>query len=269
MASTGAQASKGKPSAPDNRTAIIEALMALVAEQPWENITMTDIAHKAGLSLADFRDCFPSKGAVLGGFSRLIDRKVLENLSDDLIGEPARDRLFDVLMRRLDAMAPYREGLKEVRRLTRRDPATALALNQVALNSMRFMLEAANIESEGTLGAVKLQGLVLAWARIVAVWLEDDSERLDKTMAFLDKELDRGGRLVERADDLNRLAAPFRAFAGALLAGGRDFRERVRERWPDRGRDRDEHGKDPYPEDDLYGREPSTEQPKDTPAARH
>lgn len=222
----------GKPA--DNRTKIVEALMALAAAAKFEDITITDIAHKAGVSLADFRDAFPSKGAVLGGFSRLIDRKVLEGATDDLLGEPARDRLFDVLMRRLDAMALYREGLREIRAWMRRDPVSALALNQVAINSMRFMLEAANIESEGTLGAVKLQGLVLSWARVIDVWLADDSERFDKTMAFLDQELERGGRLVARAEDFNRLAAPFRAFAGALLAGGRDFRNRVRERWPER-----------------------------------
>ncbi len=217
----------------DNRTRIAEALLALAAGTKFEDITITDIAHKAGVSLADFRDVFPSKGAVLGGFSRMIDRKVLTGVSDDLLGEPARDRLFDVLMRRLDAMAPYRDGLREVRAWTRRDPVSALALNQVAINSMRFMLEAANIESEGTLGTVKLQGLVLSWARVIDTWLADDSERFDKTMAFLDQELERGGRLVARAEDINRIAAPFRAFAGALLAGGRDFGNRVRERWPD------------------------------------
>ncbi|MGE3248331.1 MAG: TetR/AcrR family transcriptional regulator [Beijerinckiaceae bacterium] len=218
----------------DKRTKIVEALMALAAEQPWENIAMTDVALRAGLTLADFRDCFPSKGAVLGGFSRMIDRKVLEAANDDLLGEPARDRLFDVLMRRLDAMAPYREGLREVRKWMRRDPVSAMALNQVAINSMRFMLEAANIECEGPAGALKLQGLVLAWGRILDVWFEDDTERFDRTMAALDRELERGGRLAQRVDDLDRIAAPLRAFAGALLSGGRDFGRRVRERWPDR-----------------------------------
>lgn len=218
----------------DARTKIVEALMELAATTRWEDITITDIAHKAGVSLADFRDAFPSKGAVLAGFSRMIDRKVLEGVNDDLLGEPARDRLFDVLMRRLDAMAPYREALREIRAWTRRDPVSALPLNQVALNSMRFMLEAANIDSEGGVGAIKLQGLVLAWTRVIGVWLDDDSERFDKTMAFLDRELERGGRLVAGVEDLNRLAAPFKAFAGALIAGGRDFGQRVRERWPER-----------------------------------
>lgn len=239
----------------DKRSKIIIALIELAAQQPWEDITMTDIALKAGLTLADFRDCFPSKGAVLAGFAKMIDRKVLEGTTDELLGEPARDRLFDVLMRRLDAMAPYRDGLREISKWARRDPVSALALNSVALNSMRFMLEAANIESEGTLGAVKLQGLVLAWQRIVAIWLDDDSQSYDKTMAALDRELERGGRLVARAEDVNRLVSPFRTFAGALLAGGRNFEQRMRERAAGSRRSHDEYD-DGYAENAAADGEP-------------
>ena len=110
---------------------------------------------------------FPSKGAVLAGFSRRIDRAVLAQDGGELADESPRERLFDILMRRLEAMAPYREGLREATAWLRRDPVAALAMNQVVLGSMRFMLEAAGIEVEdGAAGAIKLQGLALAWARI-------------------------------------------------------------------------------------------------------
>lgn len=226
-----------KATAADSRGKIVEALLSLAAEQTFEDITITEIAHRAGVSLADFRDVFPSKGAVLAGFSKMIDRKVLEGVNDDLAAEPARDRLFDVLMRRLDAMSPYKEGLREVTAWARRDPVSAMALNTVAINSMRFMLEAAQIQSEGPVGAIKLQGLVLAWLRVLDVWFDDDASN-DRTMAALDKELDRGGRLVARFEDLDRMATPLRTFARALLQGGRDVNERVRERWQESARER-------------------------------
>ncbi len=228
---------KGGPPA-DPRTKIVEALMALAAEIPFEDITITDIARKADVSLADFRDCFPSKGAVLAAFAKMIDRKVLDTVDSESPAEPARDRLFDILMRRLDALAPYKEALRGVAAWARREPLSALALNPVLLNSMRFMLEAAQIESEGPAGAIKLQGLAFAWLRVQAVWFDDLDPGQDRTMAALDRELDRGGRLVARLEDMNRLAAPFRTFAQALFQGGRDFNERVRERWQD-GRQRD------------------------------
>jgi AcrR family transcriptional regulator len=225
-------AAAAQPKGGDTRARIVDALMALAGEQPFEDITITAIAEKAGVSLADFRDAFPSKGAVLAGFSRRIDRIVLEKKSDDLAGEEAKERLFDVLMRRLEAMGPYKEGLRGIAKWLRREPLAALAVNQLAVNSMRFMLEAANIESEGALGAFKLQGLVFAWARVVDVWLDDEEADLAKTMAALDRELTRGGKLVAQAENLDRLASPFKAIGRAAF----QTRRRAQEAFRDRGR---------------------------------
>ena len=192
--------------------------MELASEQRFEEISIRDICKAAGVSLADFRDAFPSKGAVLAGFSRRIDRAVLTQDGGELADESPRERLFDILMRRLEAMAPYREGLREATAWIRRDPAAALAMNQVVVGSMRFMLEAAGIEVEdGAAGAIKLQGLALAWARIVGVWLEDDDPGLSRTMAELDRELTRGERAVAGVDRLNDLASPLRALARAAF----------------------------------------------------
>jgi AcrR family transcriptional regulator len=221
-----------KPS--DKRIAIVEALMGLASERRWEDISLTDVAERAGLTLSEFRDHFPSKGAVLAAFSRMIDKQVLDGTAEDLLGEPAKERLFDVLMRRLDAMAPYREGLRGVLEWARRDPISAAALNQVALNSMRFMLEAADISSEGSMGNVKLQGLVLAWTRILGVWLDDEDQDGARTMAALDRELTRGQMLAARVDDLGRLAAPLRTLARSLMNATRPRRPtRARSAWDD------------------------------------
>jgi AcrR family transcriptional regulator len=223
----GPNAKGANPSA-DPRSRIVDALMELAAEQRFEDISISEICAKAGVSLADFRDAFPSKGAVLAGFSKRIDRIVLQQQTDELATEEPKERLFDVLMRRLEAMAPYREGLREIVQWLRREPLAALAVNQVAINSMRFMLEAAGIGSEGGAGAVKLQGLTLAWSRIVDVWLDDEEPELSKTMAALDRELTRGERLVARVEHFDRLAGPLKALARAALETRRRAAEAFR-----------------------------------------
>ncbi|MRI55060.1 TetR/AcrR family transcriptional regulator [Methylobacterium sp. DB1607] len=209
-----AQANTSKP---NPREAAVEALMRLAAEQPWNDIEIGDIAREAGLSLAELRDLFPSKGAVLGGLSRIIDRTVLEVDTADLADEPARERLFDVLMRRLDAMTPYKPALRRIAFALRGDVLSMLALNGVALNSHRYMLAAAGIDTEGPLGRLKLQGTVIAFARTVEVWLDDDDPALARTMAKLDREIRRGETIMERADDARRLTAPLRALGRALM----------------------------------------------------
>ena len=201
----------------DPKTAIIDALLELAGERTWQDISLSDVAARANVSLSVFRDHFPSKGAILGGFSRKLDKAVLEATSDDLLGEPAKERLFDVLMRRLDAMTPYKLGIEGIADWVSRDPLAAAAVNRLEVNSMRFMLEAAGIDSEGPVGALKLQGLVIAWARVLRTWFRDDDPGLAPTMAALDRELERGGRFVARADDLNRLASPLFSLARALV----------------------------------------------------
>jgi AcrR family transcriptional regulator len=227
------------PSETTPRARIVAALMTLAAEERWADIAIRHVAERAHVSLAEFRDLFPSKGAVLAAFARQIDRIVLEGTDKDLEDESAKDRLFDVLMRRLDALQPYREALRNIQLWARGDPLAAGALNQVAVNSMRFMLEAAGIDSEGPVGPLKLQGLALAWLRIIDVWLDDDDIGLARTMAALDRELTRGGRIVARAEDFERLTAPLRSLAMAVFRTGRQAGGRVRERYRRSGPDAD------------------------------
>ncbi|WP_375460862.1 TetR/AcrR family transcriptional regulator [uncultured Enterovirga sp.] len=221
---------------PDKRSRAVDALMHLAADRPWSDIEITDVADAAGLTLSEMRDLFPSKGAILDGFTRMIDKKVIEGTSADLVGEPARERVFDVVIRRLDAMTPYRRALRRIGYAMRGDLGSLAALNRSALNSARYMLAAAGVPSEGPLGYVKLQGLVIAQANVMETWFDDDDPTQAKTMARLDRELGRGERVLERAEDFRRLTAPLRALGQAVLDG----RNRMRRR----GRDRDTDGFD-------------------------
>ena len=222
-----------KPS-PPARDAIVQALMRLAATRPWSDIEVTDIAREAEVSLTEFRDLFPSKGAVLGAFSRMIDKEVLEGTTDDLAGEPVRERVFDVMMRRIDALTPYKAALQRIFDAVRGEPLTLAALNQVALNSQRFMLAAAGVSTEGPLGLLKLQGAAVVFANTLETWLDDDDPALARTMARLDRELKRGERVLERAQDVRRLTAPLRALGQALFNRRRRTRRlRTRDRFED------------------------------------
>jgi AcrR family transcriptional regulator len=209
---------------PSKRDAVVDALMRLAADRPWNDIDLIELAREANLTLADLRDLFPSKGAVLGAFIRRIDRQVLDGTTDDLAEEPARERVFDVMMRRLDALAPYKAAVRRIGFALRRDPLALAALNRLAINSQRYMLAAAGISTEGPLGRLKLQGAVLVFGNTLETWIDDDDPSLARTMARLDRELRRGERMLERAEDFRRATAPFRAFGQAM----RDGRERLR-----------------------------------------
>jgi AcrR family transcriptional regulator len=221
---------------------IVEALMRLAGRRAFEDIAISDIAHEAGVSLADFRDCFPSKGAVLASFSRKIDRQVLEDFSGRYSAEPAKERLYEVLLRRLEALEPYRHALEAISQWATTDPLAAASLNRETVNSMRFMLEAADIDSEGALGALKLQGLAIAWWRVLGTWYEDSDVDLCRTKAALDRELSRSEAVIERIEDVTRLTSPLRGLARAVFRGVTGRRRHARHHM----RDRDEELEEDY-----------------------
>jgi hypothetical protein len=144
------------------------------------------------------------------------------------------------MMRRLDALAPYKEAMRRMAPVLRRDPLTLAALNQLALNSHRYMLEASGVNTEGPLGMVKVQGAALVFARVVDTWFDDDDPGLSRTMAALDRELKRGGQFIMALNDVCRLTAPFRALFDRAADRGRRFRERRRASRDDDGPQDDE-----------------------------
>jgi len=204
-----------------SRDAIVDALMRLAGRRNFADIAISDIAREAGVSLADFRDAFPSKGAVLGGFSRRIDRAVLEQLSaeHEHEDEPSRERLYHVLAARLKALEPYRDAVIAIVEWAEKEPLSSAALNREVVNSMRFMLEAADIDSEGPVGALKLQGLAFAWMRVLDAWREDQTGETHRALAALDRELNRGEKFIDRAEDIARITEPFRAVAHRMFRG--------------------------------------------------
>jgi hypothetical protein len=130
---------------------------------------------------------------------------VLDEDLSDMAEEPPRERLFDVLMRRLETMAPYREAVRSLLRSAMRNPPLALALNGVAVRSQQWMLTAAGINASGPRGMLRAQGLALLFGSVLRTWTQDDEPGLARTMAALDRALARGQRFSGFLDDLSTI----------------------------------------------------------------
>jgi len=192
-----------------NREKIMSAFMALLAERRIEEISFGDVAASAGLSLAECRAEFGSLMAVLAAQVKEIDRQVLAGGDPDLAGEPPRERLFDVLMRRLEVLAPHKAAIRSLMRSARRNPGLAMALNRMAMRSQQWMLTAADMDAAGPRGMLRAQGLALLYASVLRTWIHDEDPGQAKTMAALDRELARGARCGALLDDVCRVASIF------------------------------------------------------------
>lgn len=168
------------------------ALIAAVFEQAalfgWADVNIAAAAREAGLPLDRTRARFPGRGAVLLRFGVIADQAALRAPSTE---PSARERLFDILMLRFDALQQHRDGIRELMRAMRTDPGTTMLLYGATLRSMKWMLDGAGIPSGGVVGALRVHGLLALWTYALRAWEQDDSPDLAATMAAVDRGLDR------------------------------------------------------------------------------
>lgn len=193
------------PRAAAARDPVIAALLALLAEHRFEEIGFAAIAARAGVSLSALRAKYDSKIGILAAHMREVDRAVLDGIDPGMAEEPPRERLFDVLMRRLDVLNPDRAAVRSLSRSMIVNPGLALALNGLAMRSMQWMLTAADISASGPKGMVRAQGLALLFASVLRTWLDDDDPGQARTLAALDRALSSGQRWAGLLDDLCRI----------------------------------------------------------------
>lgn len=191
----------GDSSAGHAEERLIEAALALAAAKGWRGISLGEIVAAAGLPLASAYRLHSSKAGILDGLRRRTDRAVLAGPAADA-GEAPRDRLFDVLMRRFDALQPHRAALRAILRDALGDPATMLAVPKI-LASMAWMLEGAGISTAGWSGRLRASVLAGIYLSVFRVFLDDESSDLTATMAALDRRL-RGAESLLR---LNRFGS--------------------------------------------------------------
>ena len=171
--------------------ALIASAFALAARDGWTQVSVAAAAREADLPLERARARFAGRDSMLLRFGRLADAAALTGALTE--GSP-RDRLFDVLMRRFDALQAHREGVIALMRALPANPALALLLAAATQTSMAWMLEACGISSGGLRGVLRTKGLTAVWLYTARAWESDESTDLSATMAALDRALARAER---------------------------------------------------------------------------
>ncbi len=191
---------RGKAKSPeDMRRHIVATAMTMAERDGWRPVTMAGISRESGISLPQLLSLMANKACILGGLARQIDETVLSDLAKDgETGDTPKDRLFDILMRRFDALSQYKGGLAAVVHGLPGDPVTGVWQMLRLHCSMAMTLEAAEIPSAGIAGLLRTKGLTLVFANACRVWFRDDSEDMSATMAAIDRGLSLADRIVAK-----------------------------------------------------------------------
>lgn len=188
----------------------VAVMLDLVAEQGWRAVTLRRIAQASGLPLSALYGQYASKTALLTAYARRIDLAMLAAL-----GEPGpapadaaavKDRLFEAVMARFDALTPHKAAIRVLMRELPADPvALACFLNHGLRQGLDWMLAAAELDAGGLSGAGRRKLLGAIYLDTLRVWLKDDGADMAATMAHLDKRLEQGLGLLTGRGPLSRL----------------------------------------------------------------
>jgi AcrR family transcriptional regulator len=181
----------------DSAAALRRALLDLVETQGWIDLSFAEIAERAGVPIAEAHRIYPSKTAVLLGLTRAIDERILNSLAADPLEGSAKDRLFDIVMRRFDVLKADREAYRRLMRQLPATPSAFAALLCQLRRSLSLSLEAAGISASGLKGALRLKGLLAIYIAGLRAFANDESEDLAKTMAEIDRRLGQAEKISE------------------------------------------------------------------------
>ncbi len=186
------------------------AALTLAAAGPWREVTLAKLADAASRPLSDFYGA--SLGEAVDCVEEAFDRAIADNTDALDPGQSVRDRLFELIMRRFEAMEPYRAAVLAMEQGADRDPTLLAAAHQRNVRCARWVLALAGLEADGMTGQARAQGLGVIIGQARAAWRGDDAGDFAKTMASLDKNLRRAEEMFGRwagfetktkADDAN------------------------------------------------------------------
>ncbi len=201
------------------RSKAVRAAFDRAQERDWGEITLADIAQKAGLDLGDLRAEFSCKNDILRAFQIEVDKEVLAKTKR--ADGSVRDRLFDTIMTRFEVLGPYKPALKRIACYLRCRPGEVSLLACSTLASQYWMLAGSGAKLGGARAAVRVAGLAAIYGRVFRVWLDDPSPSLDRTMAALDRALNNGERMLTTMDKTCKTVS-------RVLCGLREWKRKAR-----------------------------------------
>lgn len=182
-----------EPDGPD----LLTRAFAMIADGGWAGFSRAKLAEDAGITLDRVYAELPDRMAILRALGRRLDAAMLTFPPDELEGLNVRERLFELVMRRLEAMTPFKPGLQALGRGGTGEPELLLTALGNITRAADWMLDAAGAGLAGWRAGLGRNLLMLVYGRVFNVWLDDDGPDLAKTMAELDKRLQQLERLAQ------------------------------------------------------------------------
>ena len=174
-----------------NKEKVFGAVMELIADGGWNDLTFSELAGSQKIQEAELESQFKDKTGSLPAFSEFIDELTLEGLDSDVFDPeiPVRERLLEILLVRFDVLAPYKNGVRELLRVTAQDPKMFVIAAKAIRISMRSSLETVGNSTQGIKGIIKIKGLTAVFLLGMRAWCTEGNRDTTVTTRSLDDRL--------------------------------------------------------------------------------
>jgi AcrR family transcriptional regulator len=191
---------KSKKPSKVNAEKILTAALNRAEVEGWQNIRLHDIADDLGTSLPVVREHFRDQDAIANAWFRKCLDAMLAPTEKAFRDLPAKQRLYLVIMRWLDAMAVHRRVTVQMIRtklyLGHPHHWVPLVFNLSRL--VNWIREAAFLDAQGRQRQFEEIGLTTLVVTTLGVWATDQSEDQERTRRFFRRRLETGDRVMSR-----------------------------------------------------------------------
>ena len=189
---------RNKAESPNRKIILIDTTLSLAGELGWPSVTLQLIGKTANVPLSEVSAIFSSKWDILEAFRERTDLLLTAGKSANLSGQSAKDRLFDILMARIEIIEPWKAGIGSIARHAVAQPITGIRLFTSLNKSMECMIEHVNAKIQGPGKLIQSRGLTLIYLLVLRRWIGDHSSDLGPTMAELNERLISADQLISR-----------------------------------------------------------------------
>ena len=174
-----------------NKQKLFKGLMELVSDVGWSDFTLAALARNQEIEELELEKLFSDKVGLLQAFSEFIDEQLLANLDPDILdpGISIRERLLEIMLVRFDVLAPYKDGVCELLKVTGKDPKMFVVAAKAIRISMRSSLEAVGVSTRGVRGNIKIKGLAAVFLLGMRAWSKEERNDITATTRILDDRL--------------------------------------------------------------------------------
>lgn len=166
----------------------VMAALELAADRPWSALTLSDIAAASGLSLTDFHGI-----ASVESLAEAVEAHFDKAMSSEDIDaeETPRERLFDVIMLRFEAMEAHRQGVLSLMKYREASPLRLAKLLVARKASADWALVSAGLDGSDQAVPRDVRAVAIAYAMAQAerAWRKETDPGFARTMSKLDEEL--------------------------------------------------------------------------------